>query len=728
MILVSVGILSSALPTTAATRSTIQVSPPVPGKLTAPILRTSKVTLSPSHKSGTNIILTNRFQSLSQDYTLPTPPEPSDVNASVGPNNLVETVNAKFAVYSRNGSQLSAEIKLTDWFGFSGNIGDPRIIYDPWGGRFIMVAIDVPAAGQSNHTFFISVAQQSNAFGNWCNYTYTNLVLGGYAADFPTLGVDSNGIYSNLNLFSLDRKTMQNAQLLEVERDQLESCQTPSIWQWSGSTLNDPDCFSINCVAYHIQPAVMHSSAFFEYLVNSRLDNKLSICKLTFWHLDGIEHLLYPPVSLGTKCYSNAPDAPQSGTKVKLTAGDRSLSRVSYMNGLLVAALTSADSSNHNSVIDWFKIDPSNPSQPKLTQQGTLGATGSVWYFYPVIQQDSSGNAIIVYGTSSATTYPRIYYIGLTTSGLLKAGGRLIQSASYYDDVGKDTGTARWGDLQSAELDPTNSTQIWIAGQYALVNAQSQHYWSTYIGQVGFNSHPGGNLWVTGHDADYHCTNDALQCHYMQVAVNFVMNNSTLPVLALDHGSQVATAISSAFGGSGPTVTTVDPRTGFAGLPLVSSRGVPLYSAIVIASDITCGGCDNNDAFQSTPDSDAINLRASDIKTFFDAGGGILALAGAENIAVFYNFLPIQAIGTTTTSPYTLTSLGLSLGLVEGQDDNCCETHNSFQLPSSGSAFQVVETDASGLAETMIAQNAIAVQWIRPTRSSQRPQQPHNHN
>ena len=240
----------------------------------------------------------------------------------------------------------------------------------------------------------------------------------------------------------------------------------------------------------------------------------------------------------------------------------------------------------------------------------------------------------------------------------------------------------------------------------------------------------GGNIWVTGHDIDYHCAEESASCHYLQVALTYVMNGSTLPVLALDHGTEVATAISNAFTSNAPSVDTVDPRTGFASLPLIGSDGSPLYSAIVVASDVTCGGCDNNDSYGTTPDSDAINARAADIAQFMDAGGGILALAGAENISVFYNFLPVSVTATTVTSPFTFTSFGLSLGLVEGQDDNCCPTHNSFDLPGSGGIYQVVETDSAGLAETLVAQNVLVAPALRhaiaPKRSGSPPHVPQN--
>src|SRR5690242_4604115 len=65
---------------------------------------------------------------------------------------------------------------------------------------------------------------------------------------------------------------------------------------------------------------------------------------------------------------------------------------------------------------------------------------------------------------------------------------------------------------------------------------------------------PGGNIWVTGHDTDYHCAVELNSCHYLQIALTYVMNGSSLPVLALDHGSEVATAISNAFPSNAPSV------------------------------------------------------------------------------------------------------------------------------------------------------------------------------
>jgi len=165
--------------------------------------------------------------------------------------------------------------------------------------------------------------------------------------------------------------------------------------------------------------------------------------------------------------------------------------------------------------------------------------------------------------------------------------------------------------------------------------------------------------------------------------------------------------------------TVVDPRT-----PAFASAAINTasFSAIIVASDTTCGGCDLND-FSATLDSDAINARKADIEAFYNAGGGVLALAGgnhgdgnATNGAdVFYGFVPVPVGGVAVSAPFTLTADGRALGFEDStkgigtnDDINCCPTHNSFSLPAAGGALKVAETDSKGSAETLFAQGSIS--------------------
>jgi hypothetical protein len=219
-----------------------------------------------------------------------------------------------------------------------------------------------------------------------------------------------------------------------------------------------------------------------------------------------------------------------------------------------------------------------------------------------------------------------------------------------------------------------------------------------------------GNLWLTGHDAELHCDGSGPQCSYFGIAVDFVRQSAptkTLPILVLDSDGQVAASLGSTVAKSHNSVegagnafpfTVVDPSSpAFATTPLSTSN----WSAIVIASDSTCGGCDNTVA-----DITAINARTAEIQAFFTAGGGLLYFAGAANRATYYNSVPIPAAAVAVAAPFTVTSVGAALGLTS-TDVNCCATHNSFSLPPSGSALQVAETDTAGNAETLVATGAV---------------------
>ena len=220
---------------------------------------------------------------------------------------------------------------------------------------------------------------------------------------------------------------------------------------------------------------------------------------------------------------------------------------------------------------------------------------------------------------------------------------------------------------------------------------------------LGFSANA-GNLLLTGHDMDFHCSSGS-GCGNYGVALNYVRQGAptkTLPMLVLDEGTQVQSGANQALAkaknavegaGNAFPMTVVNPTSvAFATMPI----NVTLYSAVVIASDSSCGGCDN-----TTASITAINACTADLQAFFNAGGGLMYLAGASNRATYYNSIPVPATATAVSPPFTITAAGTTLGLIAA-DANCCPTHNSFTTPAAGSALVVVETDSLGQAETLI--------------------------
>jgi hypothetical protein len=189
-----------------------------------------------------------------------------------------------------------------------------------------------------------------------------------------------------------------------------------------------------------------------------------------------------------------------------------------------------------------------------------------------------------------------------------------------------------------------------------------------------------GNIYLTGHDSDFHQSAAAQAA--TKNALTLVKNGSLLPVLTFDAGSELTSLMSSI----GQSFVNVDPSV--AANVTAGLFDHSLYSAFVVASVTSCGGCDNTPAAI-----DNITAQSAAIAAFFNAGGGIFGMAGA-GYAGAYAYVPESASnpgGSPPTSGYVQTADGAANGLTAVNGDT---THNFFNEPGTGglsAAYKVSE-------------------------------------
>lgn len=206
----------------------------------------------------------------------------------------------------------------------------------------------------------------------------------------------------------------------------------------------------------------------------------------------------------------------------------------------------------------------------------------------------------------------------------------------------------------------------------------------------------GGNILLTGHDNDFHCSDDGFAnfgnaCGALTAESAYVRNGSSLPVLVIDDGSELSGSLT--HDGIANTRVTVGSVT--AGMFNHST-----YSAFAVASVTSCGGCDN-----PTGTGTALAAFHTSIQSFVDAGGGILGLTGADDPNAFA-YVPDSASGPPIddSSGFVATSAGAAdiPGFFAVNGD---ETHNTFT--SFSSAYTVAETfGAGGPAVTLFINDA----------------------
>ncbi len=191
-----------------------------------------------------------------------------------------------------------------------------------------------------------------------------------------------------------------------------------------------------------------------------------------------------------------------------------------------------------------------------------------------------------------------------------------------------------------------------------------------------------GNIVLTGHDDDYHQSTQADA--QVVSSLRFVRNGSTLPVLTFDAGTELTSQLTRL----AIPFTNVNPNT--ASNVTDALFDVTKFSAFAVASQESCGGCDNSPAGVAN-----IAAHNSAIASFFNAGGGIFGLTAGRD-PNGYAYVPTAASnagGTPNEFNHFQTAAGATLGITAVNGD---ATHNFFSVPGTGglaSGFQVVEEE-----------------------------------
>jgi hypothetical protein len=389
---------------------------------------------------------------------------PPDSCGVAGPNHFVEVVNRNFAVYNKSTGEELINILLGSFL--PGSNGDPRVLFDQYSNRWFIIVCDF------NTKIYLAVSKSDDPTGNWfkCNFTVSQGSDAGKTPDYPTLGVDEDGIYtamymiggsSGMSIFALEK-----APLIASE---------PSLG----------DIYAFRELPYEgaIHPVHTFETSDGEYFVSRGSSTSLRLRLLT--------NLLSTPVltELGfvtIPSHSEPPDAPALGSTTPIdTVGHRLMNAV-YRDGYIWTA--HCIDVNGRAASRWYKIDVANTT---LDDYGTI-QDSIMYYYFPSIMVNAAGDAIMGFTGSHSGQYAAAYYTGRLASDppgemappvLLKEGEATYNLIDSY-------GRNRWGDYSLCSLDPVKQT-LWTIQEYAHShNASDVNRWGTWIGELNFNQPP----------------------------------------------------------------------------------------------------------------------------------------------------------------------------------------------------------------------------------------------
>ena len=428
---------------------------------------------------------------------------PPDTNGEIGRDAYLQTVNAGFQFFSRDGTPLTPIAdNNTIWQGFGGpcetsNEGDPVALYDQLADRWIMSQFAWDNFYTGPYYECVAVSASSDPLGSW--HRYEILSPNKTFPDYPKLGVWTDGYYLTTDEFYVRGATylwagvgawaLERAKMLAGQPAGLIYTHLPPS-QWGGMLPADIDGKTLppaGSPEYFVEvddsawdPANIPNDRIevWAYRVSWDAPASSTFTKTTELHQSPFDGILCG--------FANC--VPQKDTSQKLdTLTYFTMFRASYRNFgkyesiLINHTVDVGDGTTERAGIRWYEVR--NPSSPVLYQEGTFAPDDGIWRWTGSIAQDSAGDIAVGYSGSSATTFPDIRYAGRLAKdpkGLLAQG-----ESTLYAGNGSQTGSAgRWGDYADITVDPADDCTFWFTTEY--MPATSYNSWSTRIGAFKF--------------------------------------------------------------------------------------------------------------------------------------------------------------------------------------------------------------------------------------------------
>lgn len=412
---------------------------------------------------------------------------PPDVHGAAGPNHLMVTLNSHVRIQNRTGGVISTVRLSAFWSSLNNpnapNPFDPKVLYDPYVGRWIFTSCADPRLSTSS--VLIGVSQTSDPTGNWNLYRVDVDAANRLWADYPSIGFNKNWIVVNVNMFTLVNDTFIRSDNFAFNKADLYAGGTGLFTRLMDTTGGGA-----------IAPAITYDTTVSTmYLLedwngNAGSSGFLRLSTITgsvgseVYH-PGVAFPSSPSTWSGTPSTGAGDFAPQLGSAHKIACNDSRMQNTVYRNGSLWCTQTVflPASTATRAAVQWWNINAAG----SVLQRGRVDdATGTLFYAFPSIAVNKNSSVLLGYSRFSANQYASGNYAYRTTADpantlrndtVLKAG-----EASYFKTFGG--GSNRWGDYTESTVDPTNDADMWTIQEYAALPSAGTDRWGTWWGRV----------------------------------------------------------------------------------------------------------------------------------------------------------------------------------------------------------------------------------------------------
>ena len=418
---------------------------------------------------------------------------PADPTGAAGISHVVAAVNVHYAVYDKaTGVEIMGPNPLRSLFRKAPFPFDPKVVYDHYRGRFILVFLTARFGGPRPRSWINVVSIPESTIGNprtWCRRKLKGDPVrrhGNLFADYPGLGFDRKRVFITTNQFTFSTESFRYAQILALGKRGLYDCGARvRRTVFARGQTRDPQ----GTPAFTIQPAVTQTETGVsppEFLVSFQDTGcpgfPFGTCgrRLTVWRINERRRgLRLSKRSVGVGPAVIAPFGEQEivgpcSTACLWDTGDLRLINAFYdadRRRLYTAHAVEANlggDPQEEAAIRWYEVDPVPLSAVSVPRHAVFGDPDT-FAGWPTVGTDAAGNLFITYSraTSSGAGEFLSVWVATIAPGTEDAEPERIEEGkdTYIDP--DNSGPQRWGDYNGISRDPVDPSVMWSVNQVA---------------------------------------------------------------------------------------------------------------------------------------------------------------------------------------------------------------------------------------------------------------------
>lgn len=403
---------------------------------------------------------------------------PPDVQGAAGLDHLMETLNTQVRIMDKQGNDLFTTSLSNFWAPMPNNGAtfDPRIVFDPYNDRWIMVTPS--GSTTSTSRIYIGVSTGSDPLDEWYMYWIDPDTTNQLWFDYPNVGFNKNwisigGIMRNSAFEAVDFV------VFAIDKQAVFDGEESPAYQRYTTTMGSaivPSCTydSLQQPMYFISTGDGNSDGY-GYINLFKLSGDKE--NPVFQELGSVG----VPEPWENWSYENDGDfLPQMGSTEKLNSVDARMHTLINRNDKLWAVhhiYLPADDPQRCAV-QWWNLDTTGV----ILERGRIDDTTNTYSFaFPSIAVNANEDVFIGHGIFSENQYAGAgysYKAHYDDSSSMREYYQYKEGlAPYYKTYGGDRN--RWGDYSAVCVDPVQGYDFWALHEYAELPGSSDQ-WGTW--------------------------------------------------------------------------------------------------------------------------------------------------------------------------------------------------------------------------------------------------------